>query len=1004
MKTNNILELILTLNAEAFKKGLGSAGTAVRTMAGGATSAFKTLTATGKSVDAVGSSAHKAKGKIKEMDKEMGSLDRKSKAAQSSLAGVANKLLSIAAIAGAALFSGKSAMDFESAMADVAKVVDGTKAEIDGLRESIVGMSRDIPLTASQLAAIAAEAGALGIAVDDIEEFTRTVAKMSTAFDMTAEDAGNAIGKIKNIFGLSLAEMTTFGDTVNQLGNTTAAKEREIVDSMMRIGGSANQFGLATTEAAALSAAFISLGKTPETAATAINSLLAKLQTAESQGAIFQDGLAEIGISASDLAADIKAGPNEAIIKFLENLKKLDGAKRATALVKLFGTEFQDDIGVLVTGLDSYKHALNEVADASSYAGGMQKEFETRSRTSANQLILTKNAVKEISINIGTFFLPTINKAFRAVADFTTGIIDFVTAHPDFSKALTNTGDGLKKLFADISASRAGEILSAMIRSMISALEELAAMVASGEFAGYLAALGSQWSAWADDVTKSIDFVGRSFGSEMNNMESIGATTVAVLIDAFRNFPANVRAFIGLITVSVASEFDKIIVRARAFKDTVAALFNDKTIDGVTAERDRQLKIINEARDETIDSILKERDTAIDSTNKQIEASKKLREEYEKRRAVEAKAKASAPDSKAAEETKKIEKKKIDTASAPVEKIKTAKEEKATKKAEEKEKKRLEREEKDREKAEQRAQAAEEKVRQKEEKARQKEMDLLTEVPDAKEKEAEEPAEKKELRQKEQNDQSTRRYSSAEQERTAITEEAEEDITRANADRVDAAKQGAEEWAQAETQAVEKAKSVFQRYADKVKSLQNEIVGRERSLAEELDSLDTKGTAESRWRRKAKEAKEYEQAAKAAMKAGDLDKALALSDQAKAAYSGLKGGAGSISDKIGNQSAFQGVKASGLFGIEISKAIQAATAKTALTAMSGADLFGNLTANIRGQLAAVAGGGSGKTAGQGAAPAAKVHELRFAGGSMRGSEADVEALFKLLEQSGMTAG
>ena len=81
------------------------------------------------------------------------------------------------------------------------------------------------------------------------------------------------------------------GCDINTLGNTSAAKESEIVDVMQRIGGQAKQFGLATEQAAALSAAFISLGKSPEVAGTAINALLTKLQTANVQSDDFKEAL-----------------------------------------------------------------------------------------------------------------------------------------------------------------------------------------------------------------------------------------------------------------------------------------------------------------------------------------------------------------------------------------------------------------------------------------------------------------------------------------------------------------------------------------------------------------------------------------------------------------------------------------------------------------------------------------------------------------------------------------
>ena len=105
----------------------------------------------------------------------------------------------------------------------------------------------------SELSAIAAAAGQLGTKVEDIGQFVNTVSQMSTAFSMTAGEAGESVGKIQNIFRLSVNELSGFGDTVNALGNTMAARESEIIDVMKRIGGSTRVFGLATHEAAALS-------------------------------------------------------------------------------------------------------------------------------------------------------------------------------------------------------------------------------------------------------------------------------------------------------------------------------------------------------------------------------------------------------------------------------------------------------------------------------------------------------------------------------------------------------------------------------------------------------------------------------------------------------------------------------------------------------------------------------------------------------------------------------
>ena len=126
---------------------------------------------------------------------------------------------------------------------------------------------------------------------------------------------------------------------------------------MQRIGGQAKQFGLATEQAAALSAAFISLGKSPEVAGTAINALLTKLQTANVQSDDFKEALAGIGINANKLADDINANPQQALSNFLKTLSEMDKQQRSVTTFKLFGQEYVDDVHALAGGLDTYNKA-----------------------------------------------------------------------------------------------------------------------------------------------------------------------------------------------------------------------------------------------------------------------------------------------------------------------------------------------------------------------------------------------------------------------------------------------------------------------------------------------------------------------------------------------------------------------------------------------------------------------------------------------------------------------
>ncbi|WP_114517780.1 phage tail tape measure protein, partial [Wolbachia endosymbiont of Cylisticus convexus] len=337
----------------------------------------------------------------------------------------------------------KVVIDFESAMADVKKVVkfvqNDTKDEASKFAKELKKLSREIPLSAAELAQIAASGGQLGIDKDDLMKFTTVVAKMTTAFDMSAEEAGNAIAKISNVYGIKIDGMENVGNIINHLSDNTAAKAKEMVLTLNRIGGNAKQFGLEVDQASSLASAFISLGKQPEKAATAINNFLSKLQTAREQSPEFHDALDEMGTSIEELEQTIKKNPQEAILQFLETLKEIDDQERAGILMNLFGSGFQDDIALLVGSLDIYKKAIEHLADKEKYNASMQDEFNNRANTTANKLQLLKNAVFEAGMNLGSVMLPTLNYVAGSLKAITERIASFAEKYPTLTTAIMST-------------------------------------------------------------------------------------------------------------------------------------------------------------------------------------------------------------------------------------------------------------------------------------------------------------------------------------------------------------------------------------------------------------------------------------------------------------------------------------------------------------------------------------------------------------------------------------
>lgn len=331
----------------------------------------------------------------------------------------------------------KSAIDFESSMADVKKVVNfKDDNEIKGFSNEILKMSQVIPMTADGLTQVAAAGGQMGLAKNELLKFTEMAAKTAVAFDITAESAGDTIGKIKNILSLSLDETGEMMDAINHLSNNNAAKAGQIVEVMKRIAGIGKQVGLAKEQTAALASAFISLGKAPETAATASEALLKKLNNLSSLSEDKQKAFEETGLSVNKFAKAMKTDAQGAVLQFLEAMSKVEPQRRGALLTTIMGTNYDSDIATLISGMDVYKKSLDEVSSKEKFLGSNEKEFQARSNTAANKIQLMKNTLNSLGISIGNVFLPYISTAIEKIAGFIKKITEFAQNNEELVKKI----------------------------------------------------------------------------------------------------------------------------------------------------------------------------------------------------------------------------------------------------------------------------------------------------------------------------------------------------------------------------------------------------------------------------------------------------------------------------------------------------------------------------------------------------------------------------------------
>lgn len=385
--------------------------------------------------------------------------------AKSKLSSTATKV----AISAAPLIAAtKAAVDFESAMADVRKVVDfDTPQQFTQMNEDVLKLSTNLPMAADDIAKIVAAGGQAGIARQDLMQFAEDAVKMGVAFDVTAEQAGDMMAKWRSAFKLNQQDVVALADKINYLGNTTAASAPLISDVVTRIGPLGEIGGVASGEIAALGASMIATGVQSDVAATGIKNLILGMTAGEgatkSQAAAFQ----QLGFDAADMAKKMQTDAKGAIMDVFRALQALPKDQQASVLADLFGKESIGAIAPLLTNLDALESNFKKVGDASQYAGSMEAEYQARSRTTANQLQLAKNAIVAVGIGLGSALLPAINGVLNAV-------IPVVSAFANWAQQ----NQGIVQTIVALAASFAGVLLAARsilaIRAGFNMLKETA--------------------------------------------------------------------------------------------------------------------------------------------------------------------------------------------------------------------------------------------------------------------------------------------------------------------------------------------------------------------------------------------------------------------------------------------------------------------------------------------------------------------------------------------------
>ena len=337
--------------------------------------------------------------------------------------------------------STEASINFEAELTRVRKTTNMSVADVTELGEALKTLSTQVPITTSELTKIAETAGQLGIANDDILEFTDTMARMSASTNMSAEQAATNLAQIAAVTGMSASEYSRLASSIVAVGNNFATTESQVAYFVQRIAGAATNVNMTESEMVGLATAISSLGIASDAGSTAMQSLINKIETAVATGKNLDAWASVMKMSTEDLAVLWRTNATSALTTLIQNLGNLD--ESMTTTLSTLGISEQRIIRTVST-LANAEHstglltrALDTANEAWMSNTALMTESQTQFETTQSKVEMFENAINNLKIAVGDELNPVIGLLADTGNNAVTVMTEFVQEHPQVVTAIT---------------------------------------------------------------------------------------------------------------------------------------------------------------------------------------------------------------------------------------------------------------------------------------------------------------------------------------------------------------------------------------------------------------------------------------------------------------------------------------------------------------------------------------------------------------------------------------
>lgn len=321
----------------------------------------------------------------------------------------------------------KLGMDYEASFQQVIRTTGLAGKEIEQVKGQLLDMSTKVPESFQNLSGIAAFGGQLGIAKNEIAEFTKTTAQLKATTDLTLDSAGQTLAMFQTTLGVAGKDFDNVASSILKVGVNSAATETQIANVSTQIGSMAQLAGYSADQVVGLAGAMASVRIPPELSRSIITQVFGKLQKSVQEGGASLETFAKVsGHSAEEVRQAWGTNKFAGIFTdFLAGLKQ--SGQGATQILQDIGIKSQRTVPALLRMAQASDLVKQTMADAKSGfddTSTLTDQYGQIAQTTSAKMEMLKNSVA----NLGAAFGQSTNSGIGTFATMLTTVFNGIAS------------------------------------------------------------------------------------------------------------------------------------------------------------------------------------------------------------------------------------------------------------------------------------------------------------------------------------------------------------------------------------------------------------------------------------------------------------------------------------------------------------------------------------------------------------------------------------------------